>query len=55
MRAQIGQEEWMLEPFSSERADFYTLQARRMLAPVVQTIARMQARWGMDELGEQTE
>jgi len=36
-------------------AAFYAGQARRMLAPIVRTIARPGCRWGMDEDGEQTE
>jgi hypothetical protein len=36
-------------------AAFYASQARRMLVPIVRTIARPGCRWGMDEDGEQTE
>ena len=38
-----------------DRGEYYRRQARRMLAPLVRTIARPECRWGMDEDGEQTE
>ena len=38
-----------------EAGAFYGHQARRMLVPVVRTIARPGCRWGLDEDGEQTE
>lgn len=53
--AQLARLATLLAESSAPLASLYGEQARRMLLPVVRTIARPECRWGMDEDGEQTE
>ncbi len=53
--AEIAQYATLLESDPGAYAGLYREQARRMLVPIIETIARPGKLWGMDEPGEQTE